>query len=262
MSRSIVGGLVALAGAMAIATPAAATTAITTPAAGTAPARAEASAAKVVYGFAWADGPRTLRITPLKPRLVRGDGGPSYRLGAIKGAKELRVRYAGADVRRVTAECRLKETEGVVRVDRNGLGRTRCTDADLAVMLGVRPLAVKITLGPRVLVQEFRAPSAFAAQEAYGTAERVNDNTVLFRTRGRTIKLGYTDLVFERVTRRCGDRWLANRTRASRDGLGTRFCAGAHFTRALRRAGGPVRVKAGYYPLAGWLTSVSEVTRR
>jgi hypothetical protein len=249
MSRSIIAGLAVLAGAASIAAPA-----IT----GTAAASAKPT---VVYGFAWADGPGTLRITPHRPRLVKLEGTPTYRLSPIKGAKELRVGYTGADFRRVTAECGLKETEGVVRLDGNGLGRTPCTDSDLTFALGLNPVPVRISLGPKVLVQEFLVSPA-ENETAYGTVRRVNDTTVLFRTGRKTVKLGYTLLTFERVTKRCGDPWLANRVNASRTGLGTKTCDQRSFAKALRTAGRPVRVKAYYDPLSGRLDQVWEVAPR
>ncbi|MEV5409768.1 hypothetical protein AB0K60_13135 [Thermopolyspora sp. NPDC052614] len=252
MSRSIVIGLAVLAGAASIASPAVADTAATTTAAAT------STAAKVVYGFAWADGPHTLRITPLKPRLVKAGGVLTYRLSPIKGAKEQRIDYSGADFRRVTSACDLKETEGVVKLDGKGLGRTRCKDSDLAFVLGLGPAPVRISMGPKVLVQEFLAPT-HKQRTTLGTVKRVNDGTVEFRTGGKSVKLGYTFLSFHRVTRRCGDRWLANRVNVSRAGLGTKTCDQASFTRALKTAGKPVRVKVYYDALRGDLTEAWEV---
>jgi len=251
MSRSIVAGLAVLAGAASIASPAVAETT-----AATASARPT-----VVYGFAWADGPHTLRITPHKPKLVKSGGVLKYRLTPVKGAKELRIDYSGADFRRITSECGLKETEGVVKLDKNGLGRTRCKDSDLDFVLELNPTPVRISLGPKTLIQEFLVTES-KTKTAYGTVKRVNDNTVLFRTGGKTVKLGYTLLTFNRVTKRCGDPWLANLTNVSRNGLGTKTCDQRSFTKALKTATKPVRVKATYNPLTGGLDNVWEAAPR
>lgn len=261
MSRSIAIGLAALAGAASIAAPAIATPAIAATAGAGTSAEAASAKPKVVYGYAWADGPHTLRITPLKAKLDKSGGTLTYKLKPIKGAKELRVDYAGADFRRVTSECGLKETEGVVKVDKEGLGRTRCTDDDLDFVLELNPAPVRITLGRKVLIQEFVAPGS-KTRTAFGTVKRVSDNAVEFRTGGKSVKLGYTLLGFNRVTKRCGDRWLANRANVSRSGLGTKECDQRHFTKALKTAGKPVRVKAYYDSLSGRLIDVWESTRR
>jgi len=249
MARSIVAGLAVLAGAASIATPAIA-------------AAPPDRSAKVVYGIAWADGPRTLRITPLRAEPVRLPGRTVFRLHPLDGARELRFRYTGADYRRVTARCDLKENEGVTFLDRNGLGRTRCKDRHLAFMLAQGPLPVRITVGRgRLLVQEFLAAGTQRRLE-YGTLTRLNDNTVWFRTPGKTYKLGYSPhLGFSRVTRHCGDRWLANRVNSSPAGLGTKPCTKVYFNRALP-TGKPVPVRIDYRPLWHSLDHVWEIARR
>src|SRR5690606_35362972 len=136
------------------------------------------------------------------------DGVLTYRLSPIEGAKELRIDYSKADFRLVTSACDLKETEGIVKLDEKGLGRTPCKDSDLAFVLDLGPAPVRISVGPKVLVQEFLAPTS--EKEAYGTIKRVNDSTIALRMGRKTVKLGYTHLSFNRVTKRCGDRWLAN----------------------------------------------------
>jgi hypothetical protein len=243
MLRPIALGLAALMGAASIASPAVA---------------ANASTTKVVYGFAWADGSHTLRITPLKPKLVKANGVLTYKLSSIAGAKEQRIKYSGADFRRVAGACDLKETEGIVKLDGKGLGRTRCKDSDLAFALSLGPAPVRISLGSRVVVQEFLAP-ATKPKTASGTIKRVNDNTITFSQGGKTIKLGYTFLGFNRVTKRCGDRWLANRAHTSHAGLGTEACDQASFTKALKTAKKPVRAKVYYDSLRGNLMEAWEV---
>lgn len=249
MARSILAGLAVLAGAASIATPAVAS----------AP---QPRLAKVVYGIAWADGPRTLRITPMKADPIRLPDRTVFHLSRLQGARELRFRYTGADFRRVTERCYLKENEGKVFLDRNGLGRTRCKDRHLDFVLEQGPVPVRITVGRRLLIQEFLAAPTHR-KRAYGTLTRLNDNTVRFRTNGTTLKLGYSPhLHFLRVTRRCGDRWLANQVNASPTGLGTKPCVGKHFTQALRTAGKPVRVRIDYNPLWDSLDEVWEVAPR
>jgi hypothetical protein len=243
MLRSITLGLATLAVATSVASPAVADAASTT---------------KVVYGFAWADGSHTLRITPLKPQLVKANGVLTYKLSPVAGAKEQRINYSGADFRRVASACDLKETEGVVKLDGKGLGRTRCKDSNLAFVLSLGPAPVRISLGSKVLVQEFLAP-ATKMKTASGTIKRVNDSTVAFSQGGKTIKLGYTFPSFNRVTKRCDDRWLANRANASRTGLGTKACDQASFTKALKTVKKPVRAKVYYDSLRGNLMEVWEV---
>ncbi|ETK35347.1 hypothetical protein [Microbispora sp. ATCC PTA-5024] len=252
MLRPIILGLAALTGAASIASPAGAATAGTT--AGT-----TAATAKVLYGFAWADGPHTLRITPLAPHLVKSGHVPTYTFSPIPGAKERRVDYSGADFRRVTSACDLKETEGVVKVDGKGLGRTRCTASELAFVLQLGPAPVRISLGSKVLVQEVLAP-ATKTKTATGTIKRVNDHAVTFSQGGKTVKLGYTSLSFNRVTKRCDDRWLANRAHVSHSGLGTKACDETSFTKALKSAAKPVRAKVYYDSLRGSLMEAWEVT--
>ncbi|MFF3438720.1 hypothetical protein [Streptosporangium sp. NPDC002721] len=231
--------------------------------AGTAAAPAVASTSQVLYGFAWADGADTLRVVPAKATLVKGSRPPRYTLTPVSGTKDRRFDYSGADFRRITAECGLKETEGVVKVDAKGLGRTRCRAGDLTFALGLGPVPVRIspdtaTPGAAKRVHEFLVTPA-TPKTAYGTIRRQNDTTVVFTARGRSVKLGYTTLFFNRVTGKCGHAWLADHVNAGRGGLGTRNCATPAFTKALKAVKHPVRAKVYYSPVSGQLFEVWEV---
>ncbi|GLW10756.1 hypothetical protein Misp01_58840 [Microtetraspora sp. NBRC 13810] len=219
---------------------------------------AAAARTEVLYGYAWADGPGALRITPAKATLSRA-GVRRHTLRVIPGAKERRIRYTGAEFRRITAACGLKETEGVVRLDSKGLGTTRCTSGDLAFVLGLGPAPVRIALDGRTRIQEFlAAPSG--SRTGLGTIRRLNDRAVLFTKGGTTVKLGYTfDLSFSRVTRSCRDGWLANHVNAGQNGLGRKGCGTADFTKALKGVRYPVLAKVDYTPLSGRLNQVWEV---
>ncbi|MBB5133806.1 hypothetical protein HNP84_003532 [Thermocatellispora tengchongensis] len=220
-----------------------------------------AATTTAVYGFAWQDGPRALRITPAKATRVKQYGVVRYRLTPIPGARERRIGYANAAFQRITAACDLKETEGVVRLDSAGLGTTKCGPADLDFVLGLGPTPVKITLSgasAATRVQEFlAAPTRTTA--AYGTIKRADDDTILFTRAGRTIRLHHTHVTFNRVTRRCADPWLANHPNADRDGLGTKPCATAYLTRALKPQRYPVLAKVDYTPASNQLNEVWEV---
>ncbi|MCG5220003.1 hypothetical protein [Streptosporangium sp. KLBMP 9127] len=222
------------------------------------PATAASTPPPVLYGFAWADGAGTLRITPAKAKLVKQYGVLRHRLTPIPGAKERRIGYRGADFRRVTAECDLKETEGVVKVDKKGLGTTRCADGDLTFALRLDPVPVRVSLGATTRIHELLADQGDPTT-ALGTIKRVTDTTLLFTRNGKTTKLGYTALSFSRVTRKCGDRWLSNHVNAGRDGLGTKDCRTADFTKALKRLKYPVLAKVDHLPLSGNLIQVWEV---
>ncbi|GAA3442893.1 hypothetical protein [Planomonospora venezuelensis] len=241
-------------------TAAALTAALALCAAGPAAAPAAASSGpSVLYGFAWADGTGALRITPAKATPVKRHGVLRYTLKPLPGAGERRIDYSGAEFRRITAECDLKETEGVVKLDKKGLGRTRCQAADLTAALGHGPVPVRISiLGEEKRIHEFLA-NPTASKKAYGTVKRVNGTTVVF-TKGKTsVKLGYTLLDFRRVTGKCGDSWLADHVNAARNGLGTKACGTSSFTRALKGAEYPVLARVEYDPVRGQLLQVWEV---
>ncbi|WP_406311763.1 hypothetical protein OHA77_24060 [Streptosporangium sp. NBC_01639] len=219
---------------------------------------ASASASEAFYGFAWADGATTLRITPAKAVLVKGHGAPRYKLTPVSGAKERRLNYSGADFRRITAECRLKESEGVVRVDGKGLGTTRCRAGDLTFALGLGPVPIRVSPGTTKRIHEILATPS-GSKTAYGTIRRQNDTTVVFTAGGRSVKLGYTALSFSRVTGRCGDGWLTNHVNARHDGLGTKECTTSVFTKILKGVKYPVLAKVDYNPGTGQLLQVWEV---
>ncbi|WP_433257809.1 hypothetical protein ACQPYK_21575 [Streptosporangium sp. CA-135522] len=217
-----------------------------------------ASTSEVFYGFAWADGADTLRITPMKATLVKGRGVPRYKLTSVAGAGERRLNYAGVDFRRTTAECGLKENEGVVKLDGKGLGTTRCRAGDLTFALGLGPVPVRVSLGTTKRIHELLATPS-DAKTAYGTIKRHNDTTVVFAKDGRSVKLGYTALLFSRVTGKCGDAWLADHVNAGRDGLGTKGCTTPAFTKVVKGAEHPVLAKVDYNPRSGQLLQVWEV---
>lgn len=217
-------------------------------------APATAATSKVVYGYAWADGTSTLRVTPVTATAH----GKRYRLERLPGSKELRLDYSAADFRRVTVACDLKETEGKVALDAKGLGKTRCTPKDLAFVLSLGPAPVRIDYadGKAVKVSEF-LPDGSSTRSATGTVKRVDDRTVQFGG----LRLAYTWMLgFNRVTARCADPWLHGKpVHADKHGLGTKACTDKDFTRALKPLANPVRVRADYDPLSNQLLNVWEV---
>ncbi|MFB4291602.1 hypothetical protein ACBI99_28400 [Nonomuraea sp. ATR24] len=221
------------------------------------PASAETSP-QVVYGYAWSDGAGHLRILPQSATAVR----KSYRLKAIRGAKELRLGYTKAAYLRVAVACGLKETEGRVALDAKNFGRTRCGAADLSDSLASGPVAVRVhhTGGQAVKVTEF-LPYPSKLSVVRGTVKRAGDRTLLFTRGGTTVKLGYTHaLAFSRVTSRCGAGWLTGRpVNADRDGLGTKHCGAGDFTAALKKLRHPVLVQIDYQPRSGQVFQVWEV---
>ncbi|GAA4232436.1 hypothetical protein FHR32_002140 [Streptosporangium album] len=236
----------------------AATAALAVGVTGLATTPAVASTSEVFYGFAWADGADTLRITPAEATLVKGGGVLRYKLTPVPGAKERRLNYSGVDFRRITAECGLKETEGVVKLDGKGLGRTRCQDRDLTFALRLDPVPIRVSLGTTKRIHEILATPS-DSKTAYGTIKRQNDTTVVFTKGGRSVKLGYTDLVFNRVTGKCGDAWLSGHVNARRDGLGTKVCTTPAFTKVMKGVRHPVLAKVDYNPRTGQLLQVWEV---
>ncbi|MGW4409180.1 hypothetical protein ACWEJ6_34475 [Nonomuraea sp. NPDC004702] len=228
-----------------------------------APAKA---AAKTAYGYAWADGKGSLRIVPMKPAKVRRGGNVLYKLTAIPGAEELKLDYTRAAYSRVTTACDLKETEGRVALDRDGLGRTSCKPAQLTVGLreGAVPLRVEYEGGKAVKAQEFLLNAWPEPVTARGSVKRVDDATVLFSTGGKQLKLGYTYLTsFYRATARCGDRWVSGKPAGvDKRGLGTLPCESADLTKALKGAGRAVQVQVSYTPDANSAVEVWEVARR
>ncbi|MCF6470793.1 hypothetical protein FAF44_20700 [Nonomuraea sp. MG754425] len=225
-----------------------------------APFGGPADAATAVYGFAWADGQGHLRIVPKSAtRATR----QSFTLKARAKAKELRLGYAGAAYRRVTTACDLKETEGRVAVDANGLGRTTCEPADLTDTLARGPVPVRAEYrhGEATRINEILVGDWGSPRTARGTIKRVNDTTVLFQSGSTKIKLGYTyTTAFYRTTAGCGDGWLAGRpVNADRNGLGRKQCGWTDLTKALKAARHPVLVKVDLTPGVGALNEVWEV---
>jgi hypothetical protein len=222
-----------------------------------------AEAATVVYGWAWSDGEGHLRVVPLSATRLKQDGQVRYKLNAVSGAKEVRLDYSRASYGRVTTACDLTETEGRVALGRDGLGRTACGPADLTATLGrgAAPLRVEYQGSKAVKVSEFLLGAWPTARGARGTVRRINDTTVLFSGGGKDIKLGYAyTLAFHRTTARCGDRGPAGKAvNTDGHGLGTKICGWTDFTKALRSAGRPIKVKIDYTPDAGGLNEVWEL---
>ncbi|GAB2946722.1 hypothetical protein ACFMQL_09295 [Nonomuraea fastidiosa] len=220
-----------------------------------------AEAATSAYGYAWADGEGRLRLIPQKASRVKGT--KFHRLASTAGAKELRLGYAKAAYGRVTTACDLKETEGRVALDGNGLGRTRCTPSDLTATLAQGPVPVRVEYrgGTATRINEILLDEWPEPRTATGTIKRVNDTTVLFASGGKTVKLGYTYATsFLRTTARCGDGWLAGRpVNAGRNGLGKKPCGWTDLTKALKTVKYPVLAKIDYTPGAGALNQVWEV---
>nr|WP_062335642.1 hypothetical protein [Herbidospora sakaeratensis] len=221
-----------------------------------APAAATAKT-QTIYGYAWADGSNHLRITPAKAKLVTQHGVRRYKLTTVPGAKERRVFTDGVRFRRITTACDLKETEGRIRQDKKGLGTTDCDALDLKFVLSLGPTPVKITITPSLTtVAEFLAVPTNPVT-AYGQLTRVDDRTVLFKRSGRAaVKLRYTHLGFNRVTKSCSDGWTAN-VPNEEAGIGTKPCSATAFRKAIRHAG-PVTVKVYYQPVSGHLWEVWE----
>ncbi|GAA2283644.1 hypothetical protein GCM10010149_30960 [Nonomuraea roseoviolacea subsp. roseoviolacea] len=219
--------------------------------------RAQVSTA-VVYGYAWADGAGALRLTPRAATYRR----PLHRFTALAGARPLRLSYTGAAYRRVTVACDLKETEGEVAIDGKGRGTTRCTTDDLADSLKRGPVPVRVEHrdGRAVTVTEVLAQPSPSRVER-GTLRWAGDSAVLFTRAGRTVRLGHTGAVsFSRVTRGCGDKWLAGSpVNAGRDGLGRKPCTAADLARALKGAGHAVAVQVDYVPVTEEVQQVWEV---
>ncbi|MFI6296115.1 hypothetical protein ACIBEJ_31285 [Nonomuraea sp. NPDC050790] len=209
------------------------------------------TATSTVYGYAWADGAGTLRVTPI----TATRDGNKYRLAAKKGAKQLRLSYGAADFRRLTVACGLKETEGRLAQDAHGLGRTRCTPKHLAFTLQLGPNPVKIVYSgsKAIRVSEFQ-PAKWYTKTAKGVIKRVDADTVAYGGRHLT----YTwRLTFNRVTAKCGDAWLSGRpVNADDDGLGTKGCANKDFSKVFK--GGNLAV-VHYNPFSDELLSVWEV---
>jgi hypothetical protein len=229
------------------------TTALTTTLT-TVPAQARV-ATQSVFGYAWADGKGALRVTPVSARLVRSQGVPRHELKALPGAKELRLTYGGADFRRLTTGCGLKETEGQVALDSAGLGTTRCKPADLAFTLGLGPNPVRIDHqgGRAVRVSEFM-PAKWYTRTERGVLQRVGPDTV----RLGSTRLGYTwGLTFNRVTAKCTDGWLTGEpVNADEGGLGTKACSARDFTKVFT---GSKLAEVHYNPYSGELFSVWEI---
>ncbi|GAA0949410.1 hypothetical protein [Nonomuraea longicatena] len=219
-----------------------------------APAQAQAPT-QSVFGYAWADGKGALRVTPVSARLVRSQGVPRHELKALPGARELRLTYGGADFRRLTAGCDLKETEGRVALDSAGLGTTRCKPADLTFTLGLGPNPVRIDHegGRAVRVSEFM-PAKWYTRTARGVLQRVDSDTV----RLGSTQLGYTwGLAFNRVTAKCTDGWLTGEpVNADESGLGTKACSARDFTKVFT---GSKLAEVHYNPYSGELFNVWEI---
>lgn len=216
-------------------------------------------ATKTVYGYAWADGKGTLRITPVAATRVKKQGIVYHSLTAIRGAKEVaKLDYSRADFRRLTVKCDLKETEGHLALSAKGLGTTRCKPADLTFTMALAPNPVRVVYTGNIVleVREF-LPAKYYTKTARGTIKRVDDDTIAFGSR----QLSYTwRLTFNRVTAKCQDGWLTGKpVNADDDGLGTKGCTNRDFTRVMKPVQHPVLSVVHYNPFSNELLSVWEV---
>lgn len=221
-----------------------------------------ASAATVVYGFAWADGKGALRVLPRAAKPYTSQGYKLHKITELRGAKEVRLDYTGAAYRRVTTACDLVETEGRVAIDRNGLGKTACRPADLTASLRRGPVLVRVSYtGAKAATVHELLGGQGSQKTARGTIKRVNDTTITFTSGGKTVKLGYGHTMgFNRVTARCGDGWLSGRpVNADRDGLGTKLCDHKSFTKVLKGVRYPTLAVVYYSPIRGEVFEVTEV---
>ncbi|GAA3674237.1 hypothetical protein GCM10022224_043210 [Nonomuraea antimicrobica] len=222
-----------------------------------------AEAATAVLGFAWANGEGHLRIVPRSAARVTRQGHVFHRLTTTSGAKELRLDYTKAAYGRVTVACDLKETEGQVAVDRQGLGRTRCAPGDLTTGLGRGPVPVRVEYqgGKAVRVNEILVTDWPESRSARGTITRIDDTTVVFATGGKKLTLGYTYMTgFYRTTARCGDGWLTGKpVNADKNGLGKKPCTWNYLTKALKANRHPVLVQVDYTPGVDSLDGVWEI---
>ncbi|GII95724.1 hypothetical protein [Sinosporangium siamense] len=226
---------------------------------------ASAATSDVVYGYAWSDGPSTLRVAPAKAKIKRVKGvAPQHELTPIARALERQIDYTDVDFRRVTAKCDLKETEGVAKVDRDGLGTTPCKAADLAFALELGPVPVRFTppatAGGRPVIHELLTPPR-DQKSAYGTLKRHNNTTVIFQRGKSSAKLGYTIVTFNRTTKGCADAWAAGTRNAGPGGLGTKLCDTRALTKTLKRSTAPVCAKVDYDPVSGQLFQIWETSR-
>ncbi|NUR83156.1 MAG: hypothetical protein HOY71_03605 [Nonomuraea sp.] len=216
-----------------------------------------ASATSVAWGYAWSDGATGLRFTPRLATYHK----PVHTLKTIKGAKELRLDYSAAAYRRITVACDLKETEGSVAIDAQGLGKTRCKPSDLTASLqrGYVPVRVEYSGTKATKVTEF-VPGVVPAIVADGTIKRIDDRTIAFTRKGKTIRLRYSfDASFLRVTAGCGDGWLTGKpVNADRNGLGRKGCSAADLTKVLRGVRYPVLARLDYEPMSGAVREVTE----
>lgn len=208
-----------------------------------------------VYGYAWLDGQGAMRITPVAATLVTKQNIPRYALKAIPHAKEVKLDYSGADYRRLTLACDLKETEGRLALDSRGLGKTRCAPSDLDFALTLQPTPVRVVYsgGKATKVNEF-LPAKYYTKTAKGMISRVDGDTIAFKR----LNLSYNwQLTFNRVTAKCQDGWLTGKpVNADDDGLGTKGCTYKDFSRALKH---PSLAVVHYNPFSNQLLSVWEV---
>lgn len=250
---------------------AASSTRTTTPAT---PAAEPSRPTSTVYGFARADGPGTMIISPRRATRDKN----RYRVEAIRSAGDVRVTFAPSlDYRRITVACDLKETEGKIAIDAKALGATRCAANDLDFTLSLGPVPVRVTYDPAsgaaVQAQEFLYPPD-DPRTAFGTIAPAGKGAVQFtpyavkrvpsmgysftKKSGEPITLPYTGtMIFFRVGRSCGDNSVQP-TSTDRDGIGMRQCSSTDLAGALG-ALKEMQVKVDYLAASGEVMEIHEV---
>lgn len=237
---------------------------------------AQASAAKVAYGWAWPDGKGKLRITPRAAKPVTMHYGiRSFRLKPLAGAKEIRLDYSSASFYRTTVTCDAKDNAGKYAVSAKGLGTTACAPRDLAFVFTLGPTLVRIVYdGTRATtIHQFWAGVATErGKVAFGTLRYLGDGTpgpsisgiVSFTPEGgQPMKLGYDWMAgFTRITEACNADWLTggDSRNADEEGVGSIACNARQMTAVLKRLKRPVFAKIHYSPLAGSMNQLWEVS--
>lgn len=238
---------------------------------------AQASAPKVVYGWAWPEGQGKLRIVPRAAKLVTMHYGiKSYRLKPLAGAKEIQLDYSSATFHRTSVACRTTEHSGKYVVSSKGLGKTTCAPDDLAFVFTLGPTLVRITHDGTKAIQIHQFWAGVAGERSrkvFGTLRYLGDGTpgpsisgiVTFTPEGggKPMKLGYDWMAgFTRITADCNADWLSGEPGIpDREGVGSSSCDARQLTRVLMRLKRPVLVKISYGPMAGLIGQLWEVNR-
>ncbi|KAA9374674.1 hypothetical protein F5972_31065 [Microbispora cellulosiformans] len=240
-------------------------------------APAQASAAKVAYGWAWPDGKGKLRIVPRAAKPVTMHYGiRSFRLKPLAGAKEIRLDYSSASFYRTSVTCDARDNGGKYAVSAKGLGKTACAPGDLAFVLTLGPTLVRIAYSgtkASTIHQFWPGVATERPKIAFGTLRYLGDGTpgpsisgiVSFTPEGgKPMKLGYDWTAgFNRITEACNADWLTrgDPRNADEEGVGSIACDARQMTAVLKRLKRPVLVKVHYSPLAERMNQLWEVSR-